>query len=87
MNPKVKLLAEQAGFMFWENEPWRPGNDIIDWSSNYDNELQKFSELIIEDICKLIHENEYKLLPHHMHRMSAYAEEMMIKEHFGMIEK
>lgn len=47
---------------------------------------EKFAELIIEEICKLIRDNEFKHLPHHLHRMSAYAEEQMIKEHFGVTE-
>lgn len=48
MNERIKKLAEQAGFCMWKDEPWNPG-DVIDWSSRYDNELEKFAELIIKD--------------------------------------
>lgn len=44
------------------------------------------AELIIEDICELIRKNEYNSIPGKMHRMSAYAEEQMIKEYFGVEE-
>lgn len=47
MNEKIKELAEQAGFIAWEDEPWNPG-DVFDWSSVYDSELEKFARLIQE---------------------------------------
>jgi hypothetical protein len=56
MNEQIKLLAEQAGFVLWKDEDYNPG-DIIDWSSRYDNELQKFSELLIAkciEICNKV---------------------------------
>ena len=46
MNERIKELAEQAGFMLWKDEPWNPG-DVVDWSARYDDELAKFSELIV----------------------------------------
>ena len=48
MNERIKDLAEQAGFVLWQDEPWRP-TDVIDWSSRYDDELKKFAELIVEE--------------------------------------
>lgn len=44
----IKELAKQAGFCFWSNEPHagdRRGQ--IDWSSEYDNELEEFAKLLI----------------------------------------
>lgn len=62
MNDKIKQLAEQAGFMLWANEPWNPG-DVVDWSCRYDNELQKFAELIICECSNIAEakeqDNEY----------------------------
>lgn len=52
MNEKIKGLAEQAGFMLWQNESWNPG-DVIDWSARYDKELKAFSDLIVSE-CALI---------------------------------
>jgi hypothetical protein len=45
-------LAEQAGFIFWADESWRPEGDTIDWSSNYDEELAKFAELIVRKMLQ-----------------------------------
>lgn len=47
MNPRIKELAEKSGFMMWSDEPWRPEGVIVDWSCNYDSELEKFAESII----------------------------------------
>jgi hypothetical protein len=55
MNEKIKELAEKAGFLLWEDEPWKPGGAIVDWGSQYDGELEKFAELIINEclgICE-----------------------------------
>ena len=48
MNKRIKELAEQAGFVLWQDEPWNPG-DVIDWSCRYDDELKKFAELIVAE--------------------------------------
>jgi hypothetical protein len=55
MNEKIKELAEKAGFLLWEDEPWKPEGAIVDWGSQYDGELEKFAELIINEclgICE-----------------------------------
>jgi hypothetical protein len=44
MNKQVELLAVQAGFNIH--------NDIID-GQNFNHEIQKFAELIIEECAKL----------------------------------
>jgi hypothetical protein len=46
-------LAEQAGFIFWADEDWRPKGNTIDWSSNYDEELAKFAELIVRECAEV----------------------------------
>lgn len=54
MNERIKQLAEQAGFTMWGDEAWNPG-DVIDWAARYDDELEKFAELIVReciDICE-----------------------------------
>ena len=48
MKPKIKKLAEKAGFSLWEDEPWNPG-DVIDWSCSYDKELVKFYNLVMKE--------------------------------------
>jgi hypothetical protein len=45
MKDRFKNFADQAGFALWGDEAWNPG-DVVDWSSRYDAELEKFGELI-----------------------------------------
>ena len=53
MNPVIKQLAEEAGFSFWQNESWGPGEGHIDWSSIYDKEFEKYTELLIKE-CAIV---------------------------------
>jgi hypothetical protein len=46
MNDKIKQLAEEAGFVLWADETWNPG-ETIDWASNYDEEIVKYTELVV----------------------------------------
>lgn len=48
MKKIVKELAKEAGFVFWQDEPWKPKGATIDWSCDYDNELKEFFELAVE---------------------------------------
>jgi hypothetical protein len=45
-NKLVKESAEESGFVFWEDEEWK-ANEFIDWSTNYDQEIVKYTELIL----------------------------------------
>lgn len=47
MHDKIKQQAEEAGFQLWGDEDWNPG-DVIDWSCRYDEELEKFADLLIQ---------------------------------------
>jgi hypothetical protein len=49
MNPKARELAEKAGFIFWRDEEWKPQDAVIDWSTQYDSELEKFTNLVIQE--------------------------------------
>lgn len=48
MNEQIKKLVEQAGFVLWGDEEWNPG-DTIDWASNYDAEIVKYTELVVRE--------------------------------------
>lgn len=52
MNTLVKKLAEEAGFVLWGDEDYNPG-DVIDWSSRYDAELEKFARLVAEECASI----------------------------------
>jgi hypothetical protein len=72
MTPLLKIAYEQGLYSQGTPDSWDEAA------------LQKYGEHIIAEICDLIAANEYNLLPNRMHRMSAYAEISMIKEHFGV---
>jgi len=57
MEKRVKELAEQAGFCFWGDEPWGPGEGNIDWSCNYSQEFEKFVELMKQEQLDKIQPN------------------------------
>jgi hypothetical protein len=75
MNERIKQLAEKAGFVLWGEETWNPG-DAIDWSSGYDEELNKFAQLIVKE-CMEINKQElsFTAFERLMHRY---------QEHFGI---
>ena len=73
MNERIKQLAEQAGFCMWKEEKWNPG-DVIDWSCRYDDELEKFAELLIGRCAEVA--DEYI-------RPGDFDIATIIKQHFG----
>jgi hypothetical protein len=54
MNKRIKELAEQAGFVLWTDEVNAISGETIDWSSSYDQEMVKYTELIINEIGKIV---------------------------------
>ena len=94
MNEQIKKLANQAGFVLWKNESWNPG-DTVDWSCRYDDELEKFAELIVRECAELFVDQRYMILnPHEPfanERVRALKEHdkdtvKKIKKHFGVEE-
>ena len=57
MNSIFWFLARRAGFAFWEKEDINPRNYIIDWACNYDDEIQKYTKLVIEHTVDYIARN------------------------------
>lgn len=54
MNKRIKELADEAGFIFWNGESWAPHNAEIDWAAQYDEEFQKYTELLIKECLDII---------------------------------
>lgn len=79
MNKDTKKLARKAGFIFYrkDEDPDMP----LDWSTNYDNELEKFKQLVRQETLNEV----YSLLDalhetvKHNHNYYAYARNL-IKE-------
>ena len=81
MNERIKELARRAGFMFWQDEEWNPG-DVVDWSCKYDAEMEKFAELIVRECARSLWTEE-------CHTSDLAVEEFnrnskKIKQHFGV---
>ena len=84
MNDRIKELAEHAGFVLWGDEEWNPG-DTVDWSSRYDDELEKFAQLIVEE-CQNVLTNVYRETPLELCGPLLTADEK-IAEHFYGVEE
>ena len=61
MNDVYWFYAREAGFTFWEKEPWNRRNLRIDWSSDYDDALEKYTQLVIEHTLREANKNEQTL--------------------------
>lgn len=48
----VDSLAEQAGFVLWQDETHRPANTSIDWSADYTQELDNLIELVVRECAR-----------------------------------
>jgi hypothetical protein len=42
---QIKKVAEEAGFILWDDEHWKPEGAVVDWAILYDKELVKFYHL------------------------------------------
>jgi hypothetical protein len=71
MNNNIINILKQSGFCFWENEEWKPEGEIIDWSSNYDDEIEQAIQTAAKICCDLIESN------------TAYSK-IQIQKYFGI---
>ena len=57
----MKNLLEKAGFVFWGDEHWGPGEGEIDWANDYTDEFKVFTKLLLEHIektCQYVQDTE-----------------------------
>ena len=87
MNERIQKLAQQAGFMIWKDEEWNPG-DVIDWGSRYDNELEKFAELLVRECLEQIDEIRDGCEKDNEHQQALGADwsGLAVARHFGVSE-
>ena len=81
MNERIKLLADEAGFVLWADESWNPG-DVIDWSCRYDTEFKKFAVLIVKQ-CAGVAEVSMSISSHPDDRLTV---KNSVLKHFGVEE-
>lgn len=72
MKKNIKKLAKKAGFVIWDDSSWGPGKGNIDWSCDYDKELTKFVELIVNECAEIADTAE------------PFLASDLIKQHFGV---
>ena len=53
MNTNIRRLAEEAGFMFWADEPHRPEGADIDWAAQYDREMSDFVTALVRETVRI----------------------------------
>jgi hypothetical protein len=53
MNKTISALAERSGFILWQEEDWNDGS-VVDWSCNYDAELQNFYDNIVKEAISVV---------------------------------
>ena len=53
-NVAIQHLLKSGGFCLWEGEDWKPDGQVVDWSSDYDKELQRFAEAMVHATLRVI---------------------------------
>lgn len=86
MNERIKKIAEEAGFIFWGNESWKPEGAVIDWASDYDQEFDKFTQLIIQECVSTCEKQVAGAVGTYagVHNSAVCSCVKGIKDHFGV---
>lgn len=86
MNERIVELLREAGFCFWEDEEWGPGPNQIDWAAQYTDEMNKFINLLLQDVMNLFGDERLSL--HYLEKTccedAVYLLQSKIKERFGI---
>jgi hypothetical protein len=77
MNQHYRRIANDSGFVFWDDEEWKPADAIVDWSTDYDHELSVYSNNLVSECASLIQDMVDKRIP-----ASEYPK--LLREHFGL---
>lgn len=75
LKKKVLRTAQDSGFCLWTGESWGPKLLEVDWSSNYNKELEQFYKSIVEECAELVSCNGH---------VSGFELSNLILEHFGV---
>lgn len=76
MNEHYRRIANDAGFVLWGDEDWKPEGGIVDWANEYDYELNQYSELLVKE-CSAIIQNFVD------QRIPASEYPRLLREHFS----
>ena len=53
-NTATRNALKSAGFVLWEDESWKPDGQVVDWSNDYDKELQRFAEYMVKAVLRTV---------------------------------
>lgn len=53
-NTATRNALKSGGFQLWEDEDWKPEQQVIDWSNDYDQALAKFAEAMVYATLRVI---------------------------------
>jgi hypothetical protein len=45
-------MKSSSNFILWNDEPWGPGRGKIDWSTDYNQEMEVFIEKLLKSIIE-----------------------------------
>ena len=83
MNPRIRELAEQAGFTYIRDEG-------IGWAGNHNSSLPKFAALIVQECIAIVKPSSYRRAYPENYRGGMDCLDTLddrvekIKEHFGV---
>ena len=53
-NVATRNILKSTGFCLWEDEDWKPEQQVVGWSSDYDQALAKFAEAMVHATLRVI---------------------------------
>jgi predicted glycosyl hydrolase (DUF1957 family) len=48
----LRKMLDDSGFILWGDESWKPEGAIVDWASNYDDEVKRLIHVVLEEVVK-----------------------------------
>jgi len=48
----LRKMLDDSGFVLWGDEGWKPEGAIVDWASNYDDEVKRLIHVVLEEVVK-----------------------------------
>lgn len=78
LNEQFAQIAKDAGFLLWDDESWKPDDEIIDWSCSYDKELQEFGKLIVSRCIEICEQGTQT-------QTTSAGAAILIKQQFGLL--
>ena len=53
-NVATLKVLKTSGFQLWGDEDWKPKQQVVDWSNDYDQALAKFAEAMVHATLRVV---------------------------------